>query len=165
MPRVISKITADAIEAATKRYPTRLAALLPALHLVQDELGWISTDAQLDVAEVLDIPPTRVHEVVTFYTMFYDEPTGRHIVKLCRNLACQLRGSDVLIKKAQEHLGVQLGETTPDGRVTLETDECLASCGTGPMLWCRTFDKGAVTERVVENLTEEKLTQFLGALK
>jgi NADH-quinone oxidoreductase subunit E len=165
MPRVISKKIQEAIEQATKRYPTKLAALLPALHMVQDELGWLSTDAQLDVAEALDIPPTRVHEVVTFYTMYYDEPTGRHIVKLCRNLACQLRGSDQLIAQAKKELGIELGETTKDGRIQLETDECLASCGTGPMAWCRSFADGKAEERIVENLTSEKLTQLLGSLK
>ncbi len=167
MPRVISQKTVQAIEEVCKRYPTRLAAMLPALHLVQDELGHLSPEAQLDVAEVLDVPPTRVHEVVTFYTMFYDEPVGRHVVKLCRNLACQLRGSDAVIARAKELLGVELGGTTADGRVTLDTDECLASCGTGPMLWCRTLAKekgGEVKERIVENLTNEKLEAFLKEL-
>jgi NADH-quinone oxidoreductase subunit E len=161
MPRVISQKLVAAIEEACKRYPTRLAAMLPALHMVQDEHGYVSNEAQLDVAEVLDVPPTRVHEVVTFYTMFYDEPTGRSIVKICRNLACELRGAGAIISQAKELLGVELGETTKDGRVTLDVDECLASCGTGPMLWCKTHGKG---ERIVENLTPEKLEGFLREL-
>jgi NADH-quinone oxidoreductase subunit E len=157
MPRAISKKTADAINEVCKKYPTRLAAMLPALHLVQSELGHITSEAELDVAEVLDVPPTRVREVVTFYTMFYDKKVGRNLVKICRNLACELRGAKKIMAHAEKVLGVAMGETTADGRVTLETEECLASCGTGPMLWCK--------DDFVENLTEEKLEQFLAGLK
>lgn len=157
MPRVISQKTVDAINDYTKRYPTRLAALLPALHLVQNEHGHISRDAELDVAEVLDVPPTRVREVVTFYTMFYDKPVGRNVVKICRNLACELRGAGALIEHAEKVLGIKCGQTTEDGRVTLEHEECLASCGTAPMLWWN--------DNFEENLTKEKLETFLAGLK
>ena len=157
MPRVISQKTVDAINDYTKRYPTRLAALLPALHLVQKEHGHITPDAELDVAEVLDVPPTRVREVVTFYTMYYDKPVGRNVVKICRNLACELRGASALIEHAEQVLGIKCGETTPDGRVTLEHEECLASCGTAPMLWWN--------DNFEENLTKEKLETFLAGLK
>jgi NADH-quinone oxidoreductase subunit E len=156
MPRAISKKTVAAIDELCKKYPTRLAAMLPALHLVQGELGHITKDAELDVAEALDVPPTRVREAVTFYTMFYDKPLGRHLVKICRNLACELRGAKQITAKAEQLLGIKVGETTPDGRVTLEHEECLASCGTGPMLWCH--------DDFVENLTEEKLEKFLSEL-
>jgi NADH-quinone oxidoreductase subunit E len=157
MARVLSQKTLDEIEQLTKRYPTRLAALLPALHLVQYAHGHISRDAELDVAEKLDVPPTRVREVVTFYTMYHDEPVGRNVVKICRNLACQLRGADRIMDRAKEVLGIEFGETTPDGRITLEQDECLASCGTGPMLWCN--------DQIVENLDEKKLEAFLAGLR
>jgi NADH-quinone oxidoreductase subunit E len=156
MPRVLSPKTIAAIEAYTTRYPTRLAALLPALHLVQSEFGYISGDAELDVAEHLGVPPTRVREVVTFYTMFHDKPPGRHVLKICRNLSCQMRGADQVIERAEHLLGIKVGETTADGRITLEHEECLASCGTAPMAWCDgTF---------VENLSEAKLESFLAAL-
>jgi NADH-quinone oxidoreductase E subunit len=157
MARVLSSDTLEAIQALFKRYPTRLAALLPSLHLVQKQCGHISAEAELDVAEALDIPPTRVREVVTFYTMYHSKPVGRHVVKICRNLSCKLRGAERIMEKAQEVLGVGFGETTADGRITLEQDECLASCGTGPMLWC--------DDTVVENLTEEKLEAFLAGLR
>ena len=166
MARVLSERTLAEIEKLCSRYPTRQAALLPSLHLTQDEHGYIPDDAALDLADALDIPPTRVSEVVTFYTMFYDRPVGRNVVKICRNLACRLRGSDRIIELAKEKLGIDLGGTTDDGRVTLETDECLASCGTGPMLWCRSRpDDGEVSERIVENLDEKKLEAFLAELK
>lgn len=157
MARVLSKTVLDAIEQLCTRYPTRLAALLPSLHLVQAELGFISHDAELDVADKLDVPPTRVREVISFYTMFYDRPVGRNLVKICRNLSCQMRGADRIQARAKELLGIGFGETTPDGRVTLEHEECLASCGTGPMLWCN--------DVFVENLTEEKLETFIAGLK
>jgi NADH-quinone oxidoreductase subunit E len=144
------------IKEATTRYPTNLAAMLPALHAAQAQLGHINADAELDVADALDVPLTRVHEAVTFYTMFYDKPVGKHKVKICRNLACRLRGADRIMAKAKAYLGIDFGETTADGLVTLETDECLASCGTGPMLW--------YNDTFVENLTEEKLEKFLGEL-
>ncbi len=157
MARVLSKQTIEAIQALKKRYPTPLACTLPALHLAQKQIGHIPDDAQLDVAETLDVPPTRVREVVTFYTMFHDEPVGRHTVKICRNLSCELRGAKKIMEKAKQLLGIDFGQTTPDGRITLEHDECLASCGTGPCLW--------VDDAMVENLTEEKLEAFLGGLR
>lgn len=157
MARVLSKQTIEAIHDLKKRYPTTHAATLPALHLAQKQIGHLPEDAQLDVAEVLDVPPTRVREVVTFYTMFYDQPVGRHVVKVCRNLSCELRGARRIMDKASALLGVGFGETTKDGRITLEHEECLASCGTGPCLW--------VDDQIVENLTEEKLEAVLGGLK
>ena len=158
MARVLSPQTLEAIEKLCGRYPTRLAALLPALHLAQQQLGGhVSRDAELDIADKLDVPPTRVREVVTFYTMYNDHPVGRHQVKICRNLACQLRGADKIIEHAEKKLNIQCGETTADGRITLEHEECLASCGTGPMLWCN--------DVFVENLTCEKLDSFLEGLK
>lgn len=163
MARVLSQETLDKIADVRKRYPTGLAATLPALHLVQDQLGHVSSEAALDVAEALDVPPTRVQEVVTFYTMFYAEPTGRHVVKICRNLACQLRGADRIMARAKEILGIDFGETTADGRITLEHEECLASCGTGPMLMA--CQRGSHDVRLAENLTEEKLESFLAELK
>ena len=165
MARVLSKETLDAIDRVAAKYPTRMAALLPAIHLTMDSHGHVTDDGALDIAESLDIPPVQVHEVVTFYTMFYNRPIGRHTIKICRNLACQLRGADGIIQKAVELLGIELGETTADGRITLDTDECLASCGTGPMLWCRSRkEDSAPSEYIVERLSLEKLEQLLGSL-
>jgi NADH-quinone oxidoreductase subunit E len=156
MPRVLTPSTLEAIEGLCSRYPSRLAALLPALHMAQREHGHISADVEHDVAEQLRIPPTRVREVVTFYSMYYDRPIGRHVVKICRNLPCQLRGAERLMAHACAKLGIAVGETTPDGRITLEHDECLASCGTGPMLWCN--------DTILENVDEPRLEAFLDGL-
>lgn len=156
MARALSTKTLEAIDALTTQYPTKLAALLPALHLAQQELGHLTEPAQLDIADRLEVPPTRVREVVTFYTMYYERPVGRHVFKICRNLSCQMRGADRIMQRAEAILGIKVGETTPDGRVTLEHEECLASCGTAPMAWCN----GAF----VENLDEHKLEAFLAGL-
>lgn len=156
MARVLTPKVLEAIEALCGRYPSRLAALLPALHLAQKEHGHISQQVEEDVAEVLRVPLTRVREVVSFYSMFYDQPVGRHVVKICRNLPCQLRGAEKITAHAESVLGINVGETTADGRITLEHDECLASCGTGPMLWCN--------DTLLENVTEAKLTTFLQEL-
>ena len=157
MARVLSKETLAEIQQLLPKYPTRLAVLGPSLHLAQKQLGHVSEEAALDVADVLEIPATRVREMVSFYTMYYDRPVGRHVVKLCRNLACRSRGSEQIASKAKAILGIDFGETTSDGRVTLEQDECLASCGTGPALWC--------DDTLVENLNEQKLEAFLAGLK
>jgi NADH-quinone oxidoreductase subunit E len=156
MARTLSTQTLADIEGFCSRYPSRLAALLPSLHLVQKEHGYISREAELDVAEQLGVPATRVREVVSFYTMFHDAPTGRHVVKICRNLPCQMRGADKLMARAKALLDIDFDETTPDGRVTLAHEECLASCGTGPMLW--------YNGTLVENLTEDGLQTFLEGL-
>ena len=156
MARALSRQTSEAVVEVKGRYPTGLAALVPSLHLVQAQLGYVSPDAELDVAELLDVPPTRVHEAVTFYSMFHQQPVGRHVVKICRNLACELRGGKRLLERAEKTLGIKVGETSADGRVTLEHKECLASCGTGPALWC--------DDQLVENLDLDKLDAFLNSL-
>ena len=156
MARVLSDQTVSDIQKLFSSYPTKLAVLGPAIHLTQKQLGHVSQGAAEDLAEILEIPPTRVTEMVSFYTMYYDRPVGRHVVRICRNLACQARGADAILARAEAVLGVGCGRTTPDGRVTLEHEECLASCGTGPALWC--------DDQLTENLTEEKLDRFLAGL-
>jgi NADH-quinone oxidoreductase subunit E len=145
-----------AIQSLAQKYPVARAALIPALHLIQEQHGFISVEHQEEVAALLDVPPTRVVEVVTFYTMFTSEPKGKHVVKICRNLPCKLRGADALMACAEAHLGIKVGETTQDGQITLEHEECLASCGTAPMLWC--------DGRFVENINEAKLVRLLTSL-
>jgi NADH-quinone oxidoreductase subunit E len=86
------------------------------------------------IAEYLDVPPMQVLEALRWYTMFEQAPQGRHVLKVCRNIACALRGSDDLLVHLQRTLGIAVGETTPDGRFTLRTVECLASCGTAPAM-------------------------------
>ena len=131
---VISAETLAAIAREIEKYPLKRGALLPALHLVQRELGWISLDTARAVAELFDLKPVDVLEVVSFYNMFHAEPKGRHQVYVCTNLPCSLRGARTLLKQLEAHLGVQAGETTPDGRITLGHEECLGACAYAPML-------------------------------
>jgi NADH-quinone oxidoreductase subunit E len=156
MARVLSPQTIERINELMRNYPTSLAAALPALHLAQQQIGHLPEEAQLDVADALGVAVTRIREAVSFYTMFYEHPVGRHVVKICRTLSCELRGGKEIMARACELLGIHVGETTPDGRITLLHEECLASCGTGPCLW--------VDDSLVENLTCEKLETVLGGL-
>jgi NADH-quinone oxidoreductase E subunit len=131
---VISGTVRAAIDAEIAKYPRRRGALLPALHLVQRELGWISPETARELADIFEITPVEVLEVVSFYNMFHAEPQGRHHVHVCTNLPCSLRGARELLAKLESHLGVASGETTPDGRITLGHEECLGACANAPMM-------------------------------
>jgi NADH-quinone oxidoreductase subunit E len=130
----ISAETRAAIEREVAKYPVRRGALLPALHLVQAERGWISREQARELAAIFAIRPVEVMEVISFYNMFYDRPQGRHHVHVCTNLPCSLRGARRLLAALEAHLGVAAGETTPDGRITLGHEECLGACAYAPML-------------------------------
>ncbi|MEO1337229.1 MAG: NADH-quinone oxidoreductase subunit NuoE, partial [Myxococcota bacterium] len=121
------------IEAICARYPERAAALLPVLHLVQQRVGSLPPPAQLAVARVLGVPPTRVKEVVTFYEMFHEAPEGRFHIELCTNISCHLAGADRLMKHFEQKLDISVGQTSKDGTFSLMEAECLASCGSGPV--------------------------------
>lgn len=126
---------ADAkIEAILARYPTRLAALIPVLWVVQRELGHLTPETLELVAERLDIPAAKVIATATFYTMFHKKPVGRYHVQVCKNISCYLRGSDEVTTCVERKLGVRPGETTADGLFTLEEVECLAACGRAPVV-------------------------------
>lgn len=123
----------DALRAA---YPPEAtpSLVLPLLHAVQDECGFVTDDDARQIAAYLDLPPGRVIEALHWYSMFRPEPAGRHVLQVCRNIACSLRGAETLLAHLERRLGIRVGETTPDGRYTIETVECLASCGTAPAL-------------------------------
>ena len=130
------ELTADEkarIEEICAKYPSRAAALLPVLHLVQDRVGSLPSEAQLAVARALDVPPTRVKEVVSFYEMFHEQPEGRFHLELCTNISCHLAGARELLEYVEERLGIKVGQKTEDGVFSLIEAECLASCGSGPV--------------------------------
>ncbi len=131
---VISKATRAKIDAEIAKYPQRRGALLPALHCIQAQSGYLSPDATREAAEIFGLHPVEVMEVVRFYNMLYSEPQGRHHVHVCTNLPCSLRGARILLRQLEVHLGVQAGETTPDGRITLGHEECLGACAYAPMM-------------------------------
>jgi NADH-quinone oxidoreductase subunit E len=117
-----------------ERYPNRQAACIPALHLCQQQNGWISQEIVEWLAARLELSAAHVQGVATFYSLLDTEPTGKHQVWVCRTLGCALRGSDRILSHCEKKLGIRCGQTTADGKVTLRSAECLASCGSGPVL-------------------------------
>jgi NADH-quinone oxidoreductase subunit E len=140
-----------------KRYPTPMGACIPLLHLCQEQNGWVSDEVIDYVAKRLDLPPAHVKGVVTFYTLFNQKPVGKHQLWVCRTLPCALRGAEGLLHHCEKKLGIHAGETTPDGKITLRTAECLASCGTAPMI--------QVDKDYYENLTPERVDEILEKLR
>jgi NADH-quinone oxidoreductase E subunit len=124
--------------------------------MAQETFGHIAPEAELYVAELFGLSPAHVHEVVTFYTLFFRRPVGRHVLSVCHNLSCSLRGAEDVVAYLEERLGVEAGETTPDGRVTLLRVECLCACEAAPMMqvdeeYVGPLDRAAV-DRVLEGL-------------
>ena len=134
MVDALSAETRAKIDAEIAKYPKRRGALLPALHLAQAEEGWLPPAKVRALAEIFEIHPIEIQEVISFYNMFYDQPQGRHHVHVCTNLPCSLRGARALLHRLEEHLGVRAGEPTPDGRLVLGHEECLGACGYAPMM-------------------------------
>jgi NADH-quinone oxidoreductase subunit E len=132
----VSSPLLERFDALRAQYPAemRSSLVLPLLHCTQEHKGWLTEEDAVMIAEYLDVPPMQVLEALRWYTMFEQAPQGRHVLKVCRNIACALRGSDDLLVHLQRTLGIAVGETTPDGRFTLRTVECLASCGTAPAM-------------------------------
>lgn len=118
------------------KYPKgrQASAVIPLLDLAQRQEGWVSRPAIEEIAKILGMPPIRVLEVATFYTMFNLHPVGRHHVQVCTNLPCQLRGSDAVVAACRSKLGVELGETTTDGQFTLAEVECSGACVNAPVV-------------------------------
>ena len=138
-------------------YPSARSAMLPCLHLVQEETGYVTPDGVLLVAEALGVKADEVESVVTFYSMYSQEPKGKYLIKVCTSISCYLRGCDDVMAHLEERLGIRRGETTPDGRFTLESAECLAACGMAPAI--------QVNGRFVENVTDSDVSALLGFLE
>jgi NADH-quinone oxidoreductase E subunit len=138
------------------RYPTKRAALMPILWLAQREFGHLSPEVQQYVAELMGLPLAWVSGVASFYTMYYKKPIGKYHLQVCTNVSCMLRGSDEIVRAIEQHLAIGLGETTSDGRFSLDEVECLASCGTAPMM--------QVNEDYHENLTAKSTIELLDRL-
>jgi NADH-quinone oxidoreductase, E subunit len=133
-------------------YPDKRGALLPVLHLAQDTFGYISLEIEEYVGTLFDLSAAHVHEVVTFYTMFFQKPRGRHIVAVCHNLSCHLLGAKGIIEHLKERLGVEPGETTADGKVTFLTVECLCACEQAPMMQVDDRYEGLLTADKVDGI-------------
>lgn len=139
------------------RYPVKRSASLMVLHAIQQEFGWISADAVEWAAAKLGLQPINVYELVTFYPMFHRSKVGRYHLRVCRTLSCALGGSGQLHEKLCAKLGLDPEghgpQTTPDGRFTLEFVECLAGCGTAPVMMCN--------ETFYEGVSEAKAAQIV----
>jgi NADH-quinone oxidoreductase subunit E len=143
-----------------KRYPEgrHKSALLPLLHVAQAEFGgWLSVETMDYVASILNIKPIEVYEVASFYSMYNLQPVGKCVLEVCRTGPCWLRGSDDIIEYLENKLGIKSGETTADGMFTLKVVECLASCGTAPMM--------QVGNHFIENMSVEKMDSILEDLE
>ena len=140
------------------KYPAdqRQSAVMAALRIAQEEKGWLTTEIMDAIADYLGMPPISVYEVATFYSMYELKPVGRHKICVCTNVSCMLRGAEEVVAHLRERLGIGLGETTPDGKITLKEVECLGACGGAPMF--------QVNKDYHENLTPEKIDQVLASL-
>jgi NADH-quinone oxidoreductase subunit E len=145
------------LEEILTRYPNRQAATIPVLHLCQEQHGWVSDDVVEWVAKRLDVSSAHVKGVATFYTLFNKQPVGKHQVWVCRTLSCALNGADGVLHHCEKRLGIHVGETTPDGKITLRTAECLAACGQAPMM--------QVDKDYHERLTLADVDQILDRLR
>jgi NADH-quinone oxidoreductase subunit E len=158
---LISAASRAQIDAWLVKYPPeqRQSAVLHALHVVQAQNGgWVSRALMDAVADYLGMPRVLVYEVGTFYSMIELEPVGRHMVALCTNISCMLCGAESLVEHVEKKLGIRLGETTSDGRITLKREEeCLAACAAGPMM--------TVDGHYHEKLTPEKVDAILDGLE
>lgn len=157
MGEVISEEARQSLEKIKARYPDPKSAVMPALYIAQEELGYIDDRAVAWVSEQLDITPVHVKELATFYTMYYQKPVGTYHVQVCRTLACAICGSRPLVERLKERFGVEPGEVTGDGMWSYEQVECLGSCGTGPM--CE------INDHYFENLNPEKLDALLDRIE
>lgn len=140
------------------RYPEgkQKSALLPVLHLAQDEFGgWLDVPVMDYVAELLSITPIEVYEVATFYSMYNLKPVGKFVFEVCQTGPCQVRGCDDIINYIKDKLGIGVGETTPDGLFTLKVVECLGACGYAPMMQLGKNYREHLTPEKVDAIIEE----------
>jgi NADH-quinone oxidoreductase E subunit len=146
------------IEELCKEYPNKKSAIVPALYVAQrDYGGWLPREAMVEIAEVLELPESHVFGVASFYSMFYRKPAGKTLVQVCTTSPCQLRGACEAVEIFKKKLGIEVGETTPDGEFTLLEVECMAACHEAPM--------AQINEDYYFQLDEAKIDEILAALR
>ncbi len=157
----MSKILSEKFYAEMKklepRYPSKVALLLPALHMAQEETGWLSPEVLEEIGVYIGIHPAQVREVASFYTMYNLKPVGKYHLKVCTNVACCLRGAEKLVEHCEKKWGITCGETTKDKKFTLMEEECLGACGTAPAMM--------LNDDYYENLNVKELDRILDGLK
>ena len=152
---VLSEELKRKIESYLPRYPSKQAVTLPALHLVQDELRCVPLEAIREIADLLDLSPAEVHDTMSFYGFFPQAPIGDVRVWVCRSLACALRGGDELLEDVCRKLKVKPGQTSADGKITVEFAECIGVCEGAPAVLINDVGRGNVTPDRVDELIEE----------
>ncbi len=157
MMRVLSDQAVARIRQQAEIFPESRSALLPALHIAQDEVGYVSHEAMEDVSAILDIPYSDVEEVVSFYTMFYEKKVGTYVLEICKTVPCAILGADEIIEYLERKLGISAGETTRDGLFTLLRVECLAGCHRAPVM--------QVNSRYYENLTTDRIDALIDQMR
>ena len=159
-PDLLSSKARTQIDAWLQKYPEnqKQSAVIAALTIVQEENGgWLTTPLMDAVAAYLSMPKIAVYEVATFYTLFELKPVGRHKISLCTNISCLLGGAQDVLAYLKSKLGVDVGQTTADGKFTLKSVECLAACGGAPMMQIGT--------QYYENLDPQKIDEILASLE
>jgi len=139
------------------RYPTRRAALMPVLHAIQEEAGWLPHQAIEEAATFLELPAAEALDTASFYEEYWLTPHGKYVIWVCQSISCELMGHSALLERIEKKLGIGVGQTTDDGRFTLMHVECLGSCGTAPC--------ALVNETLHENLTVESVDEILDGLE
>jgi len=154
---MLGEVTQKRIADLKEKFPHKRSAILPAMHVVLEEVGFYNRDILKQVAELLDLSEMEVAETVSFYTYFPKEGVGKYHIQVCTNLSCMLLGAEELVHYLEEKLKIKAGETTPDGLFTLSMVECLGSCGTAPVM--------QINQTYYENLTKAKVDQIIEKLK
>lgn len=154
--KILSNKFYDAMKKLEPRYPTKVALLLPALHQAQEETGWLPPEVMEEIGAYIGIHPAQVREVASFYTMYNLKPVGKHVLKICTNVACALRGAEGLVEHCEKKLKIKCGETTADRKFTLMEEECLGACGTAPAMM--------LGDDYHENLDTKKMDQIISEL-
>lgn len=151
----LSEKTKQAILDLQTGYPVKRSALIPALHMAQADVGYLPSEIQEEVADLFELALSEVHSVVTFYDMFHEKPMGKHVIHVCKNISCMLRGCDGLLSDLCKRLDIKPGETTSDGQFTIIASECLAACDKAPMMLVDDKVIGPVTSQDLDKILEE----------
>lgn len=154
---VLSQDAVKRINALAAKYPEPRSALLPALHVAQNEIGWVSREVMAEVGELVGVATDQVEEVASFYTMYYKEPVGTYVLEVCKTAPCSFMGADEIIAYISQKLGIAPGQTTPDGMFTLFRVECLAACHRAPVM--------QVNHRYYQSLTTQSVDALIDAAR
>ena len=154
---MLSEEARQKIQSYLPRYRTKRAAILPALWAAQEELGWLPPEVYEEVAELLDMHPTDVAAVASFYYMYHKQPVGKFLIEVCNNVSCELRGAEEIVDHLRSRLGIEPGETTEDGLVSLRTQECPCYCEVAPVM--------QVNFETYGNLTPARIDEIIAALR